>query len=68
MAQRGPGSRPKRHQGVEQFGAAGGGNLFGQGGQQALLRAGLEIENSVADGDADPCVLSMAEDSIGKVL
>ena len=66
-AQRGPGLRPTLHQGVEMRRRAGGRRRCGGAVEEARARG--DIENLLADGDADPRALAaLAEHAVGQVL
>ena len=66
-AQRGPGRGPTLHQGVEMRRRAGGRRRRGGAVEERAARG--DIENLLADGDADPRALAaLAEHRIGQVL
>ncbi|SPE17970.1 exported hypothetical protein [Candidatus Sulfotelmatomonas gaucii] len=67
-AHRGPGRGAKSHERIEPIGTAGGERLLMQRGEQARLRAAIQIKDPVAYRNADAVPVSVAKNTEWKVL
>src|SRR5208282_2186327 len=68
VAQRLPCSGAKPHQRVEALCTARNSDFLWQSREQSVVRAGVEIENAIADGDANVRAVARTKNSVRQIL